>query len=575
MSSTENTGDRTQQATPGAEEAPETAATAVAPVDEGPLAATPDAAVPTDAADEGAPEQGGDVPEAPAAAEGATAAPAEPSVEVAPVDEGPLAATPDAAVPTGTDAPAQAVTDAAGTSAGGSPAATDTSAESAAESSSQPATDAPAPKPGRNRGRGRGRGAGAPSAEPLVVPAVAPSDPSEWGRVDDEGTVYVRTTTGERAVGSWQAGAPDEGLAHFGRRYDDLATEVALLEARLAAHTGNPNEIKTKAEELAEQILTAAAVGDLDHLALRARAISSMAETAVAANRRERAAQRAVQVARKEALAAEAEQIAAESTQWKAAGDRLKAIVEEWKTIKGIDRKTDEALWQRFAAARDAFGRRRGAHFAELDKQRSESRAAKQELIAEAERLSTSTEWGPTSAAMRTLMDRWKAVPRVGRDTDDDLWKKFRAAQDVFFAARTANDQARSSDELANQKAKEELLAEAEKLDPANRGNQNALRKIQERYDAIGHVPRGVMRQLEDRMRAVEEKFRGVADASRPRVQPENPLLTSMRAAVTKAEEQLAKAQAAGNAKRISEAEANLATRREWLAEAEKAASRR
>ncbi|WP_164703284.1 DUF349 domain-containing protein, partial [Modestobacter sp. KNN46-3] len=163
----------------------------------------------------------------------------------------------------------------------------------------------------------------------------------------------------------------------------------------------------------------------------------------------------------------------------------------------------------------------------------------------------------------------------VGRDTDDDLWKKFRAAQDVFFAARTANDQARSSDELANQKAKEELLAEAEKLDPANKGNQNALRKIQERYDAIGHVPRGAMRDLEDRMRTVEEKFRGASESARPRVQPENPLLTSMRAAVTKAEDQLAKAQAAGNAKRIGEAEANLATRREWLAEAEKSAGRR
>jgi hypothetical protein len=301
----------------------------------------------------------------------------------------------------------------------------------------------------------------------------------------------------------------------------------------------------------------------------------SMAETAVAANRAERAKVRAAQIARKEALAAEAEQIAEDSTQWKAAGDRLKTIVEEWKTIKGIDRKTDEALWQRFAAARDAFGRRRGAHFAQLDQQRSEARAAKSELIAEAERLSASTEWGATSAAMRSLMDRWKAVPRVGRDTDDDLWKKFRAAQDVFFAARTASDQARSSDEIANQKQKEELLTEAEKLDPANRASQNALRKIQERYDAIGHVPRGAMRELEDRMRTVEEKFRGAAESSRPRVQPENPLLTSMRAAVTKAEEQLAKAQAAGNAKRISEAEANLATRREWLTEAEKSSGRR
>ncbi len=595
MSSTENTGDRTQQAAPAPDERPEAAPAEVAPVDSTPLAATPDEVVPE------AVEPGVDEP-----AGGATAVEAAPAEEggdvtsvtgTAPVDEGPLAATPDAVVPepaevgTGAEVPAsQAVTPEAGTPAAGSPAdatladptagttteiPTTEAPTTDAPATEAPAAEAPAAAPVPSPGGRHAAGSSAPAETPAIVPAVPASDPTAWGRVDDEGTVFVTTAAGERAVGSWQAGEPAEGLAHFGRRFDDLATEVSLLEARLAAHTGNPGEIKAKAEELADQILTSAAVGDLDHLALRARAISSMAETAVAANRAEKAKARAGQIARKEALAAEAEQIAAESTQWKAAGDRLKAIVEEWKTIKGIDRKTDEALWHRFAAARDAFGRRRGAHFAQLDTQRAEARAAKSELIAEAERLSTSTEWGPTSAAMRSLMDRWKAVPRVGRDTDDDLWKKFRAAQDVFFAARTASDQARSSDELANQKQKEELLAEAEALDPGNRAAQNALRKIQERYDAIGHVPRNAMRPLEDRMRAVEEKFRGVADSARPRVQPENPLLTSMRAAVTKAEDQLAKAQAAGNAKRISEAEANLATRREWLAEAEKSSSRR
>ncbi|RBY85185.1 DUF349 domain-containing protein [Blastococcus sp. TF02A-26] len=409
------------------------------------------------------------------------------------------------------------------------------------------------------------------------APAAAPaSDPSAWGRVDEDGTVYVRTAEGERAVGSWQAGDPAAGLAHFGRRYDDLATEVGLLEARLKAHTGNPGEIKSKAQALAEQIPTATAVGDLDGLAARARAMVETAEAASATYRAEKAAQRTAQIARKEALAVEAEQIAAESTAWKAAGDRLKAIVEEWKTIRGIDRKTDEALWQRFAAARDAFGRRRGAHFASLDAQRGEARAAKQELIAEAQRLSTSTDWGPTSAAMRSLMDRWKAVPRTGRDGDDDLWKQFRAAQDVFFAARTESDKARNSEEQANQQAKEEILAEAEKLDPSKdlRGTQNALRKLQERYDAIGHVPRGAMRALEDRMQAVEQKVRGAADAGRVRTAPENPMVTSMRAAVAKAEEQLAKAEAAGDRRRIDEAKANLATRQEWLAEAEKSARR-
>jgi hypothetical protein len=412
---------------------------------------------------------------------------------------------------------------------------------------------------------------------PVEAPAAEVSDPTGWGRVDDEGTVYVRTADGERAVGSWQAGDPAAGLAHYGRRYDDLATEVALLEARLKAHTGNPAEIKNKAHVLAESIPTAAAVGDLDGLAARARAMVETADSAAAESRAEKAAARSAQIARKEALAAEAEQIGAESTAWKAAGDRLKAIVEEWKTIRGIDRKTDEALWTRFAAARDAFGRRRGAHFASLDAQRGEARSAKQELIKEAQKLATSTDWGPTSAAMRSLMDRWKAVPRTGRDGDDDLWKEFRAAQDVFFAARAESDKKRTGEEQANQQLKEELLAEAEKLDPNLdlRGAQNALRKIQERYDAIGHVPRGVMRSLEDRMQAVEQKVRGASDNSRARTAPENPMVTSMRAAVTKAEEQLAKAEAAGDQRRIEEAQANLVTRREWLAEAEKSAARR
>src|SRR3978361_1930741 len=149
---------------------------------------------------------------------------------------------------------------------------------------------------------------------------------------------------------------------------------------------------------------------------------------------------------------------------------------------------------------------------------------------------------------MRALMDRWKAVPRTGREGDDDLWKQFRAAQDAFFTARADSDKQRTTEQVANQQAKEDLLAEAEKLDPSTdrRGAQNALRKIQERYDAIGHVPRTVMRSLEDRMQAVEQKVRGAADTTRARTAPENPMVTSMRAAVTNAEEQLAKDEASG-----------------------------
>ncbi|WP_235928471.1 DUF349 domain-containing protein [Goekera deserti] len=604
MSSTENNADRAQQTRDP--EVPEQAPPAVTPEAVAPQAPGVGGAgaAPTGAPEGSAPQvevstavtQDAGTPAAPAPADAVLADPTAPGpaqdTGLLTTDADPSAAAAGAGAPARVPATAPADTPAAEIDGAGLDVADAPTAPVAAPTT-DPATDPTAPvdpaaaadpvvpdaaasTPGRAVPRGRGRrGPGRAPAPAPVVPSAPPSDPTLWGRVDEDGTVYVRTAQGERSVGSWQAGEPAEGLAHYGRRYDDLATEVLLLEARLGAHQGNPNELKAKAQALVDGLPTATAVGDLDSLMARAEAIIAVADDAVAANKAEKAAARTAAIARKEALAAEAEQIGAESTQWKASGDRLKAIVEEWKTIKGIDRKTDEALWTRFAAARDAFGRRRGAHFAALDVARGESRAAKKELIAEAERLSTSTEWGPTSAAMRALMDRWKAVPRTGRDTDDDLWKQFRAAQDVFFAARTAQDKQRDTEHQANQQAKEAVLAEAEALDPSNKGAQNTLRQLQERYDAIGHVPRESMRALEDRMQAVEEKFRGTADTARARVVPENPMLTQMRAAVAKAEDQLAKAQAAGNAKRITEAEGALATRREWLAEAEKAAGSR
>ncbi|MCW2581512.1 MAG: uncharacterized protein JWQ53_302 [Klenkia sp.] len=606
MSSTENTADVTQQS-PESETPVAAATTADAPTqaeapDETPAAPSASGAVTDEAGTPAAPE-----PVDAAVSDPSTDAPADDAPT--PVEEVPVEVPDTAEVIASADVPAEGdlldvsetpeTSDAVagGGSAGASEtgggttgvpapdAVTQSSDAIAAEplAGAPAATEAPAEAPAEVTGETAD--VATPTAAPVAAPArptpppvAAPaSDPSLWGRVDDGGTVYVRTGDGERAVGNWQAGEPAEGLAHYGRRYDDLATEVSLLEARLRAHTGNPTEIRAKAQALAETVPTADVVGDLPALASRLGTIIDAAEGAVAISKAEKAQARAGQIAKKEALAAEAETIAADSTQWKAAGDRLKAIVEEWKTIKGIDRKTDEALWTRFAAARDAFGRRRGSHFAALDVQRTESRSAKSELIAEAEKLSTSTEWGPTSAAMRSLMDRWKAVPRTGRDTDDDLWKKFRAAQDVFFAARTESDKARNGEQKANQQQKEALLAEAEKIDPSRdpRGAQTALRKIQERYDAIGHVPREVMRSLEDRMQDVEEKVRGAADAGRPRAVAENPMLTSLRAAAEKAEQQLAKAQAAGDAKRIADAEANLASRREFLAAAEKAGSGR
>ncbi|MEV0946373.1 DUF349 domain-containing protein [Rhodococcus sp. NPDC049939] len=407
-------------------------------------------------------------------------------------------------------------------------------------------------------------------------PTPAESDPSKFGRVDDDGTAWVKTADGERQIGSWQAGDAAEGLAHFGRRFDDLATEVALLEARLTSGAGDAKKTKAAAIAIAESLPTAAVIGDIDSLAARLDVIIAESDEAAAHARRERELSRKAQTERKEELAAEAEQIGAESTQWKAAGDRLREILEEWKTIRGIDRKVDDALWKRYSKAREAFNRRRGAHFAELDRERAAAKLRKEDLVERAEALSDSTDWGPTSGAFRDLLAEWKAAGRAPREADDALWKRFKAAQDLFFTARNAASSERDAEFEENAVAKEALLKSAESIDPSKDIGtaRAALRDLQDKWDAIGKVPRDRVHDLEGRLRAIEKQVHDAADEQWRRTDPEAlARAAQFRERVTQFEEQAAKATAAGKTKDAESALAQAKQWREWAEAAEGAVS--
>jgi hypothetical protein len=395
--------------------------------------------------------------------------------------------------------------------------------------------------------------------------------------VDAEGSIFVRTPEGERQVGSWQAGAPDEGLAHFARRFDDLLTEVELIAARLATGSGDPKHSLHSAKALRDGLKEAAVVGDVVGLRAWLDELVTAAEQAIGSARSARDAQRAASVARKEELADEAEKLAAEATQWKQAGDRFKSILDEWRTIRGVDRKTDELLWKRFSKAREAFNRRRGSHFADLDRQRAGARARKEELALEAEKLADSDDRGPTAARFRDLMTEWKAAGRAQKDADDTLWQRFRTAQDAFFARRSQNFAERDAEFDANAAAKRSLLDEAEKIDTGDPdAARAALRNVQERWEAIGKVPRDDIRPLEARMRAVEEKVREAVDRQWRRTDPEaEARVAQFRERVAQFEAQAAKARAAGDARRAQQADAQAEQWREWLATAEQAVQHR
>lgn len=399
------------------------------------------------------------------------------------------------------------------------------------------------------------------------------TDWTSYGRIDADGTVYVKTADGERVVGSWQAGTPEEGLAHFARRFADLVTEVDVLEARLLSGAADPTQAAASVRRLRDSLAEASVVGDLDGLAARLDKLATVADDRAVVAKAAREALRAEALARKTALVQEAEQIAAESTSWKAAGDRLRDIFEEWRTIRGIDRKTDTELWKRYAAARDAFSRRRGAHFASLDAGRKQAQAAKEEMVAQAEALADSTDWTGTANQLRELMARWKSTPRASREAEQRLWERFRAAQDAYFTRRNEHFAARDSEQREALARRQELVAQAEALDVEAdpRAAQAALRSIQARWHETGRVRREAAAPLERRLRAVEEKVAQAMDTAWRRTDPsENPLLIQMREQVATAEARLERAKAAGDPKRIAEAEQALASKRQFLQLAER-----
>ncbi|EGD54030.1 hypothetical protein SCNU_16204 [Gordonia neofelifaecis NRRL B-59395] len=402
----------------------------------------------------------------------------------------------------------------------------------------------------------------------MPVHPVPVGDPHEFGRIDADGTVWLKTSSGERQIGSWQAGTVEEGLAHFSRKFADLATEVEILEERLTARSGDPRKTQASAAHLLADLPDAQVLGDVDGLAARLTVIVSGADDVAQEVRDQRESARSSAIERKEQLAAEAESIGADSTSWKAGGDRLRAILDEWKTIKGIDRKTDDALWRRYSKARDAFNRRRGAHFAELDRERAGAKARKEELIAEAEALSNSTDWGPTAGKFRDLLTEWKAAGRAPRDTDEALWLRFKAAQDVFFQARNAVNSERDAEFAENATAKIALLDEAEaKIDPTAdlEAARREFRTFREKWDEIGKVPREQMHKLESRARALEKRLRDEEDADWARTDPE----AQARAAqfterAEKLDEQAEKAAAAGKDRDAADFRQQADQWREW-----------
>lgn len=418
----------------------------------------------------------------------------------------------------------------------------------------------------------------APSAASALI-----GDPSQFGRVGEDGTVFVRTTEGEKPVGSYPGKSAEEALAYFVRKFEALASEVALTAARITSGAMVPQDAHESVKKLRQQVRELNGVGDLDSLALSVEQIEPLIEGNREAYEAKKAADSALKAARREQILVEKEKIVAEaeslslSENWKVTGDRLKTLLDEWKAAPRLDKKSDGDFWKRFSASRNKFDKRRRTHFAQLEATSAVVSAAKMEIITEAEKLANSTDWVATARRFKTLMDSWKVAGRGKPSDEAKLWARFKAAQDQFFTAKSADLEKREASMTTNLAKREELIVQIEALVPFTdaKAAKNSLRELMRTWEKIGITHRDKRAAFDARVAKVEEVIK---EAEAEVWRKTDPAAKARAAEVVKQLSEsienyrkvATKSQSAGNEKKAKEALESAEARTVWLAEAEK-----
>ena len=231
--------------------------------------------------------------------------------------------------------------------------------------------------------------------------------------------------------------------------------------------------------------------------------------------------QQAENLAKKTLLCEKVEEIASrevtESNQWNTFSKEIEDIQKEWKTIGFASKKENQKIYDRFRAACDDFYGRKRDFYSEYKDNMNANLEKKIALCVEAEALKSSTDWKKTTDRFINLQKQWKEIGAVPRKKSEQLWKRFRAACDEFFAERDKNAKP-ENDFYGNLKAKQHIIAEISEyqLTGNEAEDMDAMKDFAERFQAIGFVPFKEKDKIAQAYKeAVQQKFPSYLKASR------------------------------------------------------------
>lgn len=260
-----------------------------------------------------------------------------------------------------------------------------------------------------------------------------------------------------------------------------IITEAEGLSADRGFHTGHQ-----RAQELRQRFKKAGFAGEKTEPKLRARFEAALKRfyDQSKQDKEKRQKQQDDAARRKQALVGQALRLA-ESSDWKSASTRLRELMEEWKRAGSAGHDRDERLWHDVNAARGRFRERREAHFSRLEKEFDRNRERKRRIVGEAATIAASGDLRTAFAAMRGLMEQWKATGSAGWEHDQQLWKSFQQSRDRLHQR---GDAERERAVLAKRALLSEASSVAAYTDLRQAGQQ--WKSIMERWKSAGHGDR-------------------------------------------------------------------------------------
>jgi len=397
--------------------------------------------------------------------------------------------------------------------------------------------------------------------------------------VDENNNVYLIDGGEKKLVGQYPNVSPEEALAYFQRKYDDLEAQVRILEQRLKASNATPAAVEENLVAVEKELVEPKFVGDIENLRSRISQLKPALEKLREEHKKKTEEAIAKALVEKEKIASKAEQIAnrdPSKTIWKNASKEMQDLFEKWQALQKSGPRVPKAqadpIWKRFSKSRAKFEAEKRAFFAELDKRVKEAKKVKSDIVQQAESLSS--KGAQAADEFKKLQEQWKKLARIGKG-EEALWERFKAAGDAIFEQKKAEDAKLREQEMENYAKKLELVEKAEKISLDDlKSAREQLAKINQEWSKLGRVPRDKVKELDSRMGKIETSIKQKEEEEWRRTDPEsqhrsNSLIEQLEKAIADIEAEI---KSASDDKKKQELAKNLEARKSWLEAAKQAA---